>query len=942
MRTLKLTGLAFMASALVAPFGGALAQEESAEPVEEIITTGSRIARKDLTGNAAVTVLDEEAIRVTGNLSIGDVLQDLTVNANAINVQFNNGGSGTTRVNLRGIGAARTLTLVNGRRMVGTPGSSSVDLNAIPLAAIERVEVLKDGASAVYGSDAVAGVVNIITRRDFDGVELNAYTGQASEGDGEIIDLNMTIGVNGDKGNMLISAGYYEQSEIFAGDRKFSFFDKSYDWAANDGSFNTSGSSAPPQGSIIDRLGQVGNQAWQDLVAAYPTDSFFYNDPSAGWRPFNSGGTSDIGAGDQYNYQPVNYLLTPQKRYNVYASGRYELSPSVNVFAEASYLNRQSDQLLAPTPLFIISEGITVQAENFYNPFGRDFIDVRRRFLEAGGRNFLQDVDTFRTVVGLEGDFPGSKGWNWEVYGNYGRTSQTDTGKGRFIRSRVINAIGPSADLDLDGSPECYADAAFTQLVDGCVPLDLFGGYANQPMTPEMINYISYTGIDRALQSQRSYGANFSGDLFEMPAGTVGMAVGLNYREEHGGDVPDPITNSGDTTGNKREITEGAFDVTEAYIEFLVPLFTGFEASLAVRHSDYSSFGTTTNGKLGLIWDVGDTGLTLRGTVSEAFRAPTINELFGGNSDSFPSATDPCDTDPLVGGPRTANEEANCTADGLPANYMDSRVQLKTTVGGNPNAEPETADTFTVGLVYQPNFLDGFSVTADWWEIDVEDSIQSIGTNVILSSCYDSAPAERSLCSNISRQGSGFLDNVDNRTGNIGSATASGLDMTFNYDHSTSFGDFLWSLDLTYLDDYTETQADGAVIEGLGYYDLGVFVDYKANFNVNYRRNNLSVNYNMRYIASFTECQSDDCSTLYDGDSTNDVANREVDDYFQHDVNLNYNLDYNNGQGSISFGIQNLFDDDPSQVFNGFLGTSDAATYDYIGQYIYLSYRHSM
>jgi len=934
-----------MASALVAPFSGALAQEEAAEPVEEIITTGSRIARKDLTGNAAVTVLDEEAIRITGNPSIGDVLQDLTVNANAINVQFNNGGSGTTRVNLRGIGAARTLTLVNGRRMVGTPGSSSVDLNAIPLAAIERVEVLKDGASAVYGSDAVAGVVNIITRNDFDGVELNAYTGQAGEGDGEIIDLNMTIGVNGDRGNMLISAGYYEQSEIMAGDRKFSFFDKSYDWTANDGSYNTSGSSAPPQGSIIDRLGQAGNQAWQDLITTYPpavSDDFFYNDPSAGWRPFNSSGTSDIGAGDQYNYQPVNYLLTPQKRYNVYASGRYELSRSVNVFAEASYLNRQSDQMLAPTPLFTISEGITVQAENFYNPFGRDFIDVRRRFLEAGGRNFLQDVDTFRTVVGLEGELPGDKGWNWEVYGNYGRTSQADTGKGRFIRSRVINAIGPSADLDGDGSPECYSDTAFTQLIPGCVPLDLFGGHANRPMTPDQVAYISYTGIDRAFQSQRAYGANFSGELFEMPAGTVGMAVGLNYREERGADVPDPITNSGDTTGNKREITEGAFDVTEAYIEFLVPVFTGFELSLALRHSDYSSFGTTDNGKIGVIWDIGDTGLTLRGTVCQAFRAPTINTLSGGNSDSFPSAPDPCDTDPLVGGPRTANEEANCTADGLPADYRDSRVQLKTTVGGNPNAQPETADTFTVGLVWQPNFADGFSLTMDWCDIEIEGSIQSIGTNVILSSCYDSAPGSRSLCDNVIRDANGFLQNVDNRTGNIGSASASGLDTTFNFDHSTSIGDFRYTLDLTYLDEYTEVQADGAVIEGLGYYDLGVFVDWKANFNVNWRNDNWMVNYNMRYIADFTECRSDDCSTLYDGDSSNDVANRTVDDYFQHDVNLTYDMDFDNGQGSISFGIQNLFDDDPSQVFNGFLGTSDAATYDYIGQYFYLSYRHSM
>ncbi len=936
MRLFKLTGLGFLVSALALPVGTAVAQDQEEEALEEIVTTGSRIARKDLTGAAAVTVLSEQDIRVTGNVSIGDILQDLTVNSNGINVQANNGGNGATRVNLRGLGSSRTLVLVNGRRMVGTAASSSVDLNAIPTAAIERVEVLKDGASAVYGSDAVAGVVNIITRTDFDGVELATYYGESGEGDGEIIDINMTVGMSAERGNMLISVGYYDQDDIFAGDRDFSFFDKSYDWDANDGSFSELGSSAPPEGHIIDRLGQTGNQAWQDLVAQYD-DCCYFNDPSTGWRPFEFTGTSDIGTGDYYNYQPINYLLTPQTRYNIYGAGRYELAPAISTFAEVSYLNRESDQLLAPTPLFTISEGITVDANNFYNPFGRDFIDVRRRFLEAGGRNFLQDIDTFRGVVGLQGDLPGDKNWTWEGYFNYGRTNGTETGQGRFIRSRVINAIGPSY-VDANNDPQCGTDAA--NQIAGCVPLDLFGGFQNRPMTQDQIDYISYTGVDDQTQTQRTWAINFSGDAFEMPAGPLGIAFGAEKRYERGEYIYDPITNAGDTTGNKAENTQGSFDVTEAYAEFLVPIFEGFEASAAVRYSDYSNFGDDTNYKLGLTWDVMETGLTLRGTVSTAFRAPTIFNLFAGNADSFPNITDPCDTGQ---GARTANEQANCAADGLPDDYIDDRAQLKTRVGGNPDVQPEEADTWTVGLVYQPNFLEGFAVTLDWWEIDLDDSITGIGASVILSQCYDTNPSDRSLCDKVERDQTGFLQNIDNRTTNVGGTDAAGLDLTVTYDWETSFGDFRANMDLAYYDEFDATLADGSVVRGVGYYDLGVYAEYKTNFNLNWRRDAWGANWNVRYTDEFEECEDNDCTNLYDDDPATTVSVRKVEDNWQHDLQVSYDLDYNDyGAGSVTFGIQNVFDEDPAKIFNGFLATSDETAYDFLGRYFYLSYRHTL
>ncbi len=926
-----LSGLAFLVGALIVPSGVAIAQDDDEfQEIEEIITTGTRIKRKNITGAAPFTVLDAEAIRLTGNVSIGDVLQDMTINSNGINVQANNGGNGQTRVNLRGLGTPRTLVLVNGRRMVlGAQGTTwAVDLNALPLSVVERVEVLKDGASAVYGSDAIAGVVNIITRTDFDGVEVNLFTGQSGESDGEVMDINMTIGINSSKGNMMLSAGYYEQDPIMAGDRAFSFFDKSYDWGANDGSFDTLGSSAPPQGHIIDRLGDPGNAAWQALIAGPCPSGDCYNDESVGWRTWDGVGTSDIGAGDQYNYQPVNYLLTPQKRWNLYASGAYQLSDMVSAFAEMSYINRQSDQLLAPTPLFIISEGISVDASNFYNPFGREFIDVRRRFLEAGGRNFIQDIDTMRIVTGFMGDLPIGDDWSWEAYLNYGRTQGIDEGHGRFIRSRVIEAIGPSW-VDTDSVAQC-GTVANPGTAD-CVPLDLFGGAAGRPITAEQLRWIQYTGIDSLIATQKSFAFNLTGSAFELPAGPVGWAFGGEYREESGADIPDPITNGGDTTGNKREVTRGGYNVAEVYAEVLLPVFETVEASLAIRYSDYNTFGNTTNGKIGLIWNVTDS-FSVRGTVSDAFRAPSVPELFLGNSDDFPNNSDPCDTSQ---GPRTPQQQETCSADGLPDVYVDDRSQLKARRGGNANLTPETAETFTLGVVYQPGWLEGAAVTLDWWDIKIEDSVQRVTTPVILSSCYGQGLANRSLCENIIRDATGFLQLVIDTNFNIGGVETAGLDATFTYDQETSFGDFRYSLDVAYLDDYTEIQADGRRVSGKNVYDLGVYAEYKANFNLNFRRGDWSGNYNLRWTDEFEECEDNDCT----GSNTRRIVESNV----QHDLQFSYDFNYDNmGQGMFTFGVQNVLDEEPAKIFNGFLATSDETAYDFLGRYFYLSYRHSL
>ncbi|HMG55199.1 MAG TPA: TonB-dependent receptor plug domain-containing protein, partial [Kofleriaceae bacterium] len=386
--------------------------EQSKEEV--IIVTGSTIGRKTLTTPAPLTVLNRESLIAAGRSTVGDIIQFLPAQTNGINAQTNNGGDGSTRVDIRGLGNARTLTLINGRRVVpsGNGANSSVDVNTIPLAVIDRVEVLKDGASAVYGSDAIGGVVNIITRTDFDGTEAALYTAATQHGDGFTYDASFVTGHNAEnkKGNIMFSAGLQSQGSVMAGDRKFSEFDKTFDFAKK---LEVRGGSTSIPGGRINTLaidtngdGKIGDgktapvDVAPTLCGPHPTDpkaedpnQFCTRNGPDGWRPY---ATPD----DNYNFQPVNYLYTPSSRYNVYSAGTYKLMPEVSTFFEASYLNRTSDQQLAPEPF---SNQATISKDSIYNNIGGDVIGYQRRLEEFGPRRSLQTIDTFRIVGGFQG-----------------------------------------------------------------------------------------------------------------------------------------------------------------------------------------------------------------------------------------------------------------------------------------------------------------------------------------------------------------------------------------------------------------------------------------------------------------------------------------------------------------------------------------------------------
>ncbi len=895
---------------------------------EEVTVTGSRIRGEAAESTAPVIILAKTQIQEKGLASIGDVLQTLTVQSNAINTQANNGGDGSTRISLRGLGSTRTLVLVNGRRFVpgGTGANSSVDLNSIPASVIERIEVLKDGASAVYGSDAIGGVVNIITRSDLEGVEFEYYQGVSGAGDGDVIDASITAGLRSGRGNILFSAGYHNRKPVWTGDRDFSEAHKSYDWGANDGSFTTSGSPATPEGTIIDRLEQEGNAAWQAIVERAGEDAGdYFNAPSGGWRPFNYAGNSLDGTGDLYNHQPENYLYTPQTRYSTFLSGNYFFNDDLTGFFEVSYTNRQSDQKLAPTPLFIFFEDdVLVSAENRYNEYGRDFLDVRRRFVEASNRNFLQDLDTYRIVLGLEHEF---RGFSGDLAFSYGRTSGTNINEGRFILSNVRQALGPDS--------EC---------VGSCVPLDILHGPGT--ITEDMLKYIQYTGIAKGYTTQRILQYNLTGDIAELPAGPLGVAIGASSRWEAGGSIPDPITATGNTTGNKEEATEGEYAVRAVYAETSIPVFQGemggLDVTAAGRLFNYDTFGTDFTYEAGARLEL-PRGLAFRTTYSKAFRAPSVAEMFLGQSDSFPLVSDPCSVVDKAGSPRslTSQQMRNCASAGVPSGFEDTSAQLRTKVGGSTELDPERANTVTAGVVYQPGFLPNLDVAVSYYATKIKDEIGALGAGLILSNCY--SQDNPTYCDLIERDQFGVIRNIFSTATNIGETETNGLDIELNYIDDTPLGLLSARIESNYLfayDVYLPIPGGFELVRGKGYYDLGVFPTWRHNANVGLKWSRTSAGLTWQYTGGFQECEDDDCKGLYRDDVETTPTVRDVDAHHMFGIQGSYRLFSRAGGSVITVGVNNVFDQAPSVIFNGFLGTSDASTYDFLGRYLYIRLSH--
>ncbi|NND59646.1 MAG: TonB-dependent receptor [Gammaproteobacteria bacterium] len=921
----------------------ALAQSEQMAE-EEVIVTGSRIPRKDLTGPSPVSVYDTSNILQSGATSVGQMLREIpAVAGGAQTTTVNNGGTGSQNISLRGLGSTRTLVLINGRRAPDSSGSNSgvVDLNTIPIAMVERVEVLKDGASAIYGSDAIAGVVNVILKKDFQGVAIAVQTGRSGESDGEKDEWSVTFGDATDKSNYIMSLTRVEESETVAGNR---------DWAKQAkfllfGEWVDGGSSAPPWGQY-------------DGLTLGP--DYAGGSEAGGLKSYSS-------ATDSYNYAPINFQRQPNERWIANISGGTQVDAlsnagifeSTRLFGEFQYIDRESAYALAEQPLAPLAfYGFSApySADNEYNPTGMDISDWRRRLVEDGPRTGFTEIQTVRTVTGLEGEL--SNGMIWEAYVNYGEVDYSNSYGPLFDLNKVALAVGPTA-RDGDGVVRCDTDGdgAFTDDDDqACVPLNTFG---ENSITQEMVDYTSFRQNESNKVTQKVYALSLTKpDVFELPGGGVGIAGGIVRREETGLYTPDALVaqlaETGAVTGTPSDTTQGSYEVDELYFEARLPIIDILEADLGFRYSDYDTFGDTNNWKAGMQLRPND-GLLIRGSASTSFRAPTISALFGGSGISFPSVSDPC----------ASNPTQNCINDGVPAaGFTQISTQVRTLVGGNPTVEPEEADTFTVGFVWQPDFLEGSAFALDYWDIALDNPITGVGAGVILSQCAETGE----FCNKIDRFGPGPNEGapilLDNRTTNAGAIDTNGFDLLAEWRGiETGIGTLGIRWEGAVLNEYDKTQANGVVTPHAGYFrddEDGHFAELRWTLSGILERGPLTVQADFRFIDEVTEFGSDlvgscwdsvamavsvpgvneglTCVTPSSPEAVNNLGNfqRTIDSASYVDLYASYSFSDNL---IVYGGIDNALDEDPPLSVDGFNDNTDVRTFDTIGRYFYLGLR---
>ncbi len=951
------TTLVGMGSALAQDAAPAPAPAQEATTLDRVQVTGSRIKRTEIETSQPIFSLNREEIQAQGLTSVGDVLQNLTANGSTLNSTYNNGGNGETRVSLRNLGDARTLVLVNGRRWVGGTGlGGAVDLNTIPTAAVERIEVLKAGASSIYGSDAIAGVVNVILRTDYQGAEANAFAGGYDKGDGFKQSYDMTIGTTDERFSAMFGAGYVKEEPVMAGDREISSFP----------TFGTGlafGSSTIPNGRFAlcqapRTINPISGQcSGSETRPNGTTGQFTYNDGQRGlnWR-------NRTGA-DLYNYAPSNYLITPQERKSLFGRATLSLTDDVSAFMQGTYNNRRSEQLLAAMPIVLgsgpgagtQSRTISISQFNLYNPFGAPVSRIQRRGVETGGRSFAQNVDTFGFSGGLEGSFERwDRYFTWDAGMVYARNDQNDTTNGLFNVPALRSALGPS--MISGGVPICVSTPGnAATIIPGCVPLNLLG--AAGTITPEMLNYVSFVAHDEFGYKMKQYFANVTGEIAELQGGNLAFAAGVERRTESGFDQPDALINSGNTTGNARTATAGAYSVEEAYLELAIPLLKDLpfaktlEFSLASRISDYSNFGDTVNSSFGFKWSPIEDVL-VRGNWAEGFRAPSISELFSGVADSFPQLADPCANTFGGGyGGLTAVQRARCTAQGVPVGgYDQGNSQIRISVGGNPNLGPETSTTKTLGVVWSPGFIEGFDVSLDWWEISLENTITSFGGRFILDQCI--REGIQAFCNQYTRFPGGAINDLLSSGINIGAQNVEGYDLTMNYRlPEQSWGKLSFTWDSTYLsNNESDIDGDGDIDVNDGGSVVGEYQDRNNNWRI---RSNLMTRWEMGDVGAtlfsrYYSRQEETCPFYYNdygfgelcsdatlvGGVVQEGSTNKMGGTTYHDVSVYWKAPWN---AKVTLGVNNVFDKQPPLAYSTFANTFDPQ-YEIPGQFLYMQY----
>ncbi len=919
---------------------------EDAVSLDKVEVTGSRIRRVDVETSSPVFTIDRSSIESSGVATLGELLQEMpSIAGAATNPQVNNGGgTGASTVSLRGLGSERTLVLLNGRRINSSPGISTVDVNSIPINMIERVEVLKDGASAIYGSDAIGGVVNFITRKDQAGTEVLFNAGTSARGDGESQNIWMTMGMPANNGMVLMGLNYDNQESISSGDRPFS----KTPVALYNGEQISFGSSRVPNGyyQISRSAAEAGgvdltdpNCGSGDNIAVTRIEGASGSSASD-YRCFIGGGPGN----DTYNYQTENLNVTPQERFGAFLSGEWtlfnQLGPvsDLGFFSDVLINSTQSNFQIAPEPFDSRPPfaNVVASADSVFNPFGEDITDLRLRMLRVGNRVESYTTNKFYVATGFKGTL--FDDWFFDLNYIDGRDRMNSEAFGELFTPFTQDAVGPSF-RDENGVAQCGTP---DNVIAGCIPADFFRAY-----DPTVDNQAAAFGRlaplvhDRYETTLKSFSFNVTGDLMYLPGGALGVAAGYERRSETSETVPDSVRVNGLISGNKSSPVSGAVTVDEIYAEAAVPLLNdmplinSLELSLGVRYSDYSTFGATTNGKIGLQWRPIQNVL-VRSTYAEVFRAPTINDLYGGQNDSAETFSDPCNgvTSPVG---QDANIDAACQNVVRDGSFQQGDSQLPATVGGNPNLQPEEGDALTMGVVWSAPFgHEPLTVEVDAFSFDISSTIGEVGTDIRLQQCFDNGL----FCDSFTRDNNGQVNYLLDVTDNVGRLKTQGADIGLRYDFgATEYGRFRWNIDSTWLYKQNNERIEGdpsTLVRNVGRFSEssaggdGHYARWRALSALNWSQDAWSASWTARYIGAVIEDPSD----FGDPADPNFVTSRKVGAQLIHDLQVSLALD--EYKTKLSLGIDNVTDELAPIIYSGFNGTTDVRTYDTVGTFVYL------
>ena len=846
------------------------------------------------------------------------------------------------------------LVLVDGVRWVNGSSASGIaagtDLNTIPLGIIDRIEVLEDGASPIYGSDAIAGVINIITRKEFNGAMASVYTGGFSAGDGFTQKYDVSWGSSTPKTSMVFSASYVDQRGISSRDREVSK-------TVIPGSTDCSKcSSATPQGWV----------RYTDLMTGKRLNLTPNDGVGTPRAPDDYHTTSDA---DRFNFQPYNLVETPSQRMNVFTSVGYKLLPEVTVRGKASFTNRQSVNQAAPEPLFVGPNGtsgtrmdtLSIDATNPYNPFGFTFDPahpyvVTRRPVEAGPRKFEQNVNTLYVAGGADGHFDVDKQrFNWDATVSYGLNRGEQRRNNSFNSARLAQALGP-AFLGSDGQYHC--GTAANPGDPACVPFNIFGGQGPNgtgSITKEMLAYTTFTEHDVSEQSTVDVLANLTGNLVKVPAGWIAAAVGVEHRQLKGFFEPDAVVAAGDSADIPATPTSGDYSVNEAYAELRAPIVSGakgaelLDLNAAARVSKYSFLSSELTGKVGARWKP-TKDLIFRGSYGRGFRAPSIGERFGKRSRFDAILNDPCST--FNSDTTTQATRDRCIALGVPADgsYEQLNNQISVITDGNLELKPETSDSFNISAAFSPlalqdqSWVDNLDFEIAFYDITINSPISALDAKAQLDRCV---AGDDLSCNGIVRNSGGEIASFSNQIQNTGSIATRGLDFTIAYrSPRKSFGRFRANWQSSYLIKYDET------IQGvngfLTIHDAGkiigtperAFPRFKSSLALSWILPGLEATLTTRYINSMTEkCTelvgiANTCSSFNTVDDT--LSTNKLGVTIYNDIQVLWSPEFDHGL-TITAGVNNIFDRDPPNCFSCSLNGFNGATYDVPGVFGYLS-----